>query len=281
MHRSATFRRKTADALAFLVVGLGALLMIFPLYWMVRSSLMDNIELFRFPPSLLPTQFLVGNYPTAMTSFTFGRYFLNTMLIEVPVLLGVTVTSSLAAYAFSRMTFPLRNFWFAGIIGSMLLPQAVTLIPIFIAYSRLGAIDTYWPMIVPALLGGGGFNIFLLRQFMMTIPKELDESARIDGAGHLTILSSILLPLVKPALIVVNLFAFMNVWNDLLYPVVFLTTKEKFTMTIGLNLFRGSFGYDWSAVMAASTLMVIPALVLYLFGQKYFIEGIVLTGLKS
>lgn len=252
-----------------------------PLYWMLRTSLMDNVEINAYPPSLLPQNWLFSNYPEALTTFRFDKYLLNTLTIVIPVIIGVVVTASLAAYAFARLEFPLKNLWFSLIISSMLMPFAVTLIPTFLAWSKLGAYNTYYPLIIPAFLGGGAFNIFLLRQFLLTIPKELDESATIDGAGYIKILNSILLPLIKPAIIVVVLFTFMNVWNDLMGPVVYLADPDKYTIAIGLNTFRGVYGTDWKAVMAASCVSVLPAIILYLFGQKYFLEGIVLTGIKA
>lgn len=273
--------KKPADIFAFIIVVVGAALVMIPLYWMLRTSLMDNVEINKYPPSFFPSQWLFGNYPETLTTFRFDKYLVNTLTIVIPVLIGVVVTASLAAYAFARLAFPLKNVWFTMIIGSMLMPFAVTLIPTFLAWSRLGAYNTYYPLIIPAFLGGGAFNIFLLRQFMLTIPKELDESATIDGAGYMRILFKILLPLIKPAIIVVLLFTFMNVWNDLIGPVVYLADPDKYTIAIGLNTFRGVFGTDWKAVMAASCVSVLPAIILYLLGQKYFLEGIVLTGLKA
>lgn len=274
-------RKKVSDIIAFIFVLTGAILVMIPLYWMLRTSLMDNVEINAYPPSLLPKNWLFSNYPEALTTFRFDKYLINTLIIVIPVIIGVVVTASLAAYAFARLEFPLKNLWFSLIISSMLMPFAVTLIPTFLAWSKLGAYNTYYPLIIPAFLGGGAFNIFLLRQFLMTIPKELDESATIDGAGYIRILNSILLPLIKPAIIVVVLFTFMNVWNDLMGPVVYLADPDKYTIAIGLNTFRGVYGTDWKAVMAASCVSVLPAIILYLFGQKYFLEGIVLTGIKA
>ena len=274
-------RKKVSDIIAFILILIGAVVVMIPLYWMLRTSLMDNVEINAYPPSLLPQNWLFSNYPEALTTFRFDKYLLNTLTIVIPVIIGVVVTASLAAYAFARLEFPLKNLWFSLIISSMLMPFAVTLIPTFLAWSKLGAYNTYYPLIIPAFLGGGAFNIFLLRQFLLTIPKELDESATIDGAGYIKILNSILLPLIKPAIIVVVLFTFMNVWNDLMGPVVYLADPDKYTIAIGLNTFRGVYGTDWKAVMAASCVSVLPAIILYLFGQKYFLEGIVLTGIKA
>lgn len=263
------------------LVILGGLLAMFPIFWMVRTSFMSNLEINTYPPSLLPSKWLISNYPDALATFAFGRYLMNTLMIVLPSILGVIITSSIAAYAFARLEFALKNLWFALVIGSMLMPGAVTLIPIFLTWSKLGFYNSYIPLIVPAFLGGGAFNIFLIRQFMMTIPRDIDEAATIDGASHVHILFGILLPLVKPVLISVGLFTFINLWNDLLGPVIYISDQQKNTISQGLATFKGGFGTNWKSLMAASCMSVTPAIVLYLVGQKYFIEGIVLTGLKS
>jgi len=248
---------------------------------MIRTSFMSNLEINQYPPSLLPKKWLFSNYSDALTTFTFGRYLFNTMTIVVTSIIGVIITASTAAYAFARLDFRLKNLWFALIIGSMLMPAAVTLIPIFITWSKLGFYNSYVPLIVPAFLGGGAFNIFLIRQFMMTIPKEIDEAAIIDGASDMQILFQILLPIIKPVLISVGLFTFINLWNDLLGPVIYISDQAKNTIAQGLATFKGGFGTNWRVLMAASCMSTLPAVILYFFGQKYFIEGIVLTGLKS
>lgn len=179
------------------------------------------------------------------------------------------------------MTFKGNNVLFALCIGSMLMPPAVTLIPIFIMWSRAGFYNSYAPLIVPQFLGGGAFNIFLIRQFMLGIPRDLDEAAMIDGASRPMILVRILLPILKPVLITVGLFTFITSWNDVLGPVIYLSDSIKYTISLGLSIFKGGYGTNWVAIMCASTLAVIPALVMYMIGQKYFVEGIVLSGLKS
>jgi len=264
-----------------ILVVLGAILVLFPIFWMVRTSFMTNLEINTYPPALFPKKWLFSNYPEAMKTFKFGLYLRNTLSIVIPAIIGTIVTSCFAAYAFARLEFKFKNFWFSLVIGSMLMPGAVTIIPIFIMWSKLGFTNSYVPLIVPAFLGGGAFNIFLIRQFMMTIPRELDEAATIDGAGHLRIIFGVLVPLLKPVLISVGLFTFITYWNDLLGPVIYVNDQDKQTISQGLASFKGGFGTNWKSLMAASCLASIPAIVLYLFGQKYFIEGIVLTGLKS
>jgi multiple sugar transport system permease protein len=263
------------------VLALMSLLCLFPFFWMLRSSLMGNIEIYSYPPLLLPKTPRFENYPAAVTLFPFGRYLLNTLTITLPSVFGVLLTSTMAAYALARIDFPLKRTIFSLVIGSMLMPGTVTIIPIFKAWVALGIPSGFIPLIVPAFLGGGAFNIFLARQFMMGIPKDLDEAARIDGAGHVRILVQVLLPLLKPVLISVGLFAFILYWNDLLGPLIYISRNDQNTIAQGLANFRAGYGTDYKAIMAASCLSVAPAVALYFAGQKYFIEGIVLSGLKS
>lgn len=274
-------KKKDINIIVTVILILCGLLVIFPIFWMIRTSFMSNLEINQYPPKLLPKKILFSNYTDALTTFAFARYLFNTLTIVVSSIIGVLLTSSIAAYAFARLEFPLKNIWFTLIIGSMLMPTAVTLIPIFIIWSKLGFYNSYIPLIVPAYLGGGAFNIFLIRQFMMTIPKDLDEAATIDGASHMQILFRVLLPVVKPVLITVAMFTFINIWNDLLGPVIYISDQSKSTIAQGLATFKGGFGTNWRVLMAASCLSTIPAAVIYIFGQKYFIEGIALTGLKS
>jgi multiple sugar transport system permease protein len=264
--------------LVLFVLGLACL---FPFFWMVRSSFMSNLEIYQYPPLPLPTTWRFENYPYAVTLLPFGTYLINTLIITVPSVIGVLLTSTMAAYAFARLEFRGKNLWFTLVIGSMLMPAACTIIPIFVAWAELGMVNTYVPLIFPAFLGGGAFNIFLCRQFLKTIPRELDEAAFLDGASHVRVLVQVLLPLIKPVLISIGLFAFVLYWNDLLGPVIYISDSAMNTLSQGLANFRGGFGTDYRAIMAVCCMTVAPIVVLYLFGQKYFIEGIVLSGLKS
>jgi multiple sugar transport system permease protein len=272
---------KNINIIVMLFIILLGILVVFPIFWMIRTSFMSNLEINQYPPSFLPKKWMFSNFTDALTTFTFGRYLMNTLTIVLLSIVGVIITASTAAYAFARLDFPLKNLWFSLIIGSMLMPAAVTLIPIFITWSKLGFYNSYVPLIVPAYLGGGAFNIFLIRQFMLTIPKDIDEAAIIDGASHMQILFGILMPMVKPVLISVGLFTFINLWNDLLGPVIYISDQERNTIAQGLATFKGGFGTNWRVLMAASCMSTLPAVGLYVVGQKYFIEGIVLTGLKS
>jgi multiple sugar transport system permease protein len=238
-------------------------------------------QIFVMPPIWFPSPIVFGNYVDALTMFPFDTYFINTMTIVVLSVLGTVLTSSLCAYSFARLNWPGRDKLFALILTSMMLPSAATLIPTFLGWRTVGAINTFIPLILPSWFGGGAFNIFLLRQFFRTIPKELDEAALIDGAKLIRIYTSIMLPLIKPALIVVALFAFLYHWNDFLSPIIYLNSEKNYTLAIGLQQFKGQFNAQWNYMMAASTIVILPTVVVFLIGQKYFVEGITLTGIKG
>ena len=274
-------RTRSTNIVVTAAITLLGLAVLFPFYWMLRSSVMSNIEIYRYPPLFWPGTWRLENYPVTLRTFPFLRYILNTLTIAVPAIVGTLLTSTIAAYAFARLQFPLKRMWFTLVIGSMLMPVAVCIIPIFIMWSSLGLSNSYVPLIVPAFLGGGAFNIFLVRQFLMTIPRDLDEAATIDGAGHVRILFRVLVPCIKPVLISVGLFAFITYWNDVLGPLIYVSRTEMSTISQGLANFKSGFGTDWKAIMAACTVAITPCVTLYFIGQKYFIEGIVLSGLKS
>jgi multiple sugar transport system permease protein len=259
----------------------GAFFSLVPLYWLVRSSLMSMSQIFQLPPIWIPNPLRFSNYTKAFSSVPFGRYYLNTAIIVLGVVSGTVITSSLSAYAFARLRFKGRGIMFACLISSMMLPFAVTMIPLFVGWSKLGLSNTYVPLIIPSWFGGGAYNIFLLRQFYMTIPRELDESAFVDGAGYFTIYRSILLPLTRPALIVVGIFAFMGCWNDFLGPLIYLSSSSKYTVSLGLRMFQGMYNAEWHLMMAASTAALLPVILVFFIGQRYFIEGITLTGIKA
>ena len=256
------------------VIGLISLV---PFLWLVRSSFMDSYEIFEFPPKWLPDQLLFSNYADVFQVLDLKTYLVNTFLIIIPCIIGNVFTSCLCGYAFGRLNFKYKNMWFAMVIATMMLPGAVTLIPTFMMWNKLGFVNSFVPLIAPAFFGGGGFNVFLMRQFFAGIPKELDEAAILDGATHWQIFYKIMLPLVKPAMMVVGFFMFMNTWNDFFGPLIYLNDPSKQTLALGLLQLKGQFSSQWNIMMAASTLMTIPALVLFFFGQKYFIQGISLT----
>lgn len=266
----------------YLALGTLALICVIPLYWMLRSSFMKNTDIYIMDPFIFwPKEMRWSNYTDALKAANFGKYAINTCIIVGGCLVGTLLTASMAAFAFSRVKWKGREICFAMILTTMMLPGTVTLIPQFLIWRNFNLVDTYWPLILPSFFGGGAFNIFLLRQFFLGIPKELDEAARIDGASMLTIFFKIMLPLSTSALVVVGLFTFLNNWNDFFGPIIYLNSKENFTLALGLLQLKGDYGTKWNLVMAASTIVVAPCIVIYLIGQRYLIEGIALTGIKA
>ena len=257
-----------------------ATLTMFPLWWIIRSSLMTGPEIGTM--ALLPSHWLFSNYLEALQDFHYLLYLRNTLTIAVPAVILGTSTAVMCGYSFARLRFRGKRFIFALCIASMLLPPMVTLIPLFVVWTRFfDALNTFWPLILPWAFGGGAFNIFLMRQFIMTIPRELDEAAMIDGAGRVRILLQIIVPSIKPAIMVVAIFIFLNVWNDILHQTVYLQRSELATMALGLRIFHGSYGTIWQLAMAATVLSIIPGVIIYIVGQRYLVEGIVMTGMKN
>jgi multiple sugar transport system permease protein len=273
-------KNKTGAIVLYIVLGLGAVICLLPLYWLVRSSLMSIAQIFKLPPIWVPKPIRWQNYKDALTVLPFHRYFLNTVVITALNLVAVLTASSFCAFGFSRIRFKGSNIIFACVISSMMLPGAVTLIPTFIGWRILGFYGTIIPLVAPAWFGGGAFNIFLLRQFFKSIPKDLDEATIVDGGGFIRIWSQIILPLSTPAMVVVGLFTFLGNWNDFFGPLIYLDNEKKYTLALGLQLFKGMYNAQWHLMMAASAVVLIPAVIVFLIGQKYFVEGIALSGLK-
>lgn len=273
-------RERAGDAISFAILAVFVILVLFPLWWIFRSSLMTNPEIGSL--SFFPGRWLFVNYADALEVFDYFRYLKNTMTILIPCVVFGTITAVMCGYSFARLYFRGRSFVFGLCISSLLLPPIVTLIPLYVGWVRfLGLGNTYWPLILPYLTGGGAFNIFLVRQFIMTIPKELDEAAKIDGAGTLRILVQVLVPSILPAIIVVALFIFIGIWNDVLLQTVYISDVNDYTIALGLKRFSGSYGTDWKLAMASTVLSILPGVFVYLIGQRYFVEGIVMTGLKN
>jgi ABC-type glycerol-3-phosphate transport system permease component len=269
-----------------LVYGLllfGSAVFIIPLIWMVSTSLRPEWEVYTYPPKVLPNFFLWRNYPEGMTRLLpFPRFLVNTLTISVGNVVGNLVSCSMAAFGFARLRGRGRDFLFGLLLSTMMLPPVVTMIPQFIMFTRLlGWGNTYKPLMVPAWFGWP-FGIFLLRQFLMTIPVELDDAARIDGASTYRIFLQIMLPLIKPALATVAIFAFVGNWNNFMGPLIYISDMTKYTMALGLRLFQGQHAtYNQHYVMAVSVVNVAPILVLFFFAQKTFIRGVALTGIKG
>ena len=266
--------------LLYFILTLGAALCLVPIFWLVRSSLMTLVEIFKFPPLAWPAMMRWDNYAGAMTTFPFLLYFRNTLIVVVPTVLASLVTSSLSAYGLARFRFPLRGFWFSLVVGAIIVPPAVVLIPQFILWTRLRLVNTFFPLIVPSWFGGGAFNVFLLRQFFMTVPRDFDEAARMDGATYFRIFRQILLPFIQPALIAVCLFQFFFQWNDFFGPLIYLNDPQTYTLAVGLTHFIGTFATQWNYLMAATVIIIVPPVIVFFVGQRYFVEGITLTGIK-
>lgn len=258
-----------------------AAVMLLPFVWLVTSSLKGQVEIFQYPPQWIPNPIHWDNYPNALTVKPFDLYLFNTAKIVFLNVIAVVFSSSLCAYGFARIKFWGRDFWFGIVLATLFLPYAILIVPQFIIFSRLGWVDTILPLTVPLFFGGGAFNIFLLRQFFRSIPEELADAARIDGCTELGIYWRIMMPLAKPALITVGIFTFLNSWNDLLGPVIYLRSPSNFTIAVGLASFRSLQSSRWDLQLAASTAMIIPVLILFFFAQRYFIKGVVMSGLKG
>lgn len=269
---------ETVGAHAILIV-LG-LVFFLPFYWMVSGSLKTAEDLNAIPIVWFPDTLTLENYISAWTTFPFFRYAFNTFVIGVASMVGAALSSSFVAYGLSRIEWRWRTPLFVIILSTMMIPFYVTMVPLFTLFRAMGWVNTFLPLILPHCLGVP-FFIFLLRQFFMTIPRELSESARLDGANELRIYWQIILPLAKPALAAVMLFQFLMSWNDLLGPLIYLNDADLYTLPLGLTFFRLEYSTYFGPLMAASTLVVLPVIVIFFFAQRMFIQGITLTGVKG
>lgn len=274
--------QRIGDILAFILLLILAAFAMLPIWWIFRTSLMTNPEAQQYPPAFFPSKWLFSNYATTLQTYDFPRYLKNSMMIIVPSVIFGTITATMCGYALARLRFRGKKLVFTLCVGSMLLPSMVTLIPLYIMWTKIfGLTDSYLPLILPYLCGGGAFNIFLIRQFISSIPGELDEAAKLDGAGSVRILISILLPSIRSAIIVVGLFLFITIWNDLLQQTVYIQSEAKQTIAIAITKFTSATNNDYSKTMCATCMSFVPGIIIYLFGQRYFVEGIVMTGMKS
>ncbi len=265
-------------ALAYtLAIGL-SLLFAIPFLWSLSTALKSPEEVFAYPPKWIPDPAHWDNFSKAWTSQPFDLWVFNTLFVTLACTIGGVLSASLVAYGFARFRFKGKNALFIVMLGTMMLPSQVTMIPVFMIWRELRAIDTYWPLTAPAFLGGGAFFIFLLRQFYMTVPKELDEAAKIDGAGYLRIWWSVLMPLSKPALATVCVFSFIQHWDDFMTPLIYLNTPEHYTVSIGLRLFQDAYGTSMELLMAAALIHAIPMIAIFFMAQKFFVKGVATTG---
>jgi ABC-type glycerol-3-phosphate transport system permease component len=279
--------RQARRALTYAVLAAGAVLVLFPFYWLLRTSLMYEGDVMLYPPVWWPAPPKFSNYAEVLVhrSAPIALFFRNSVIIAAAAVVGDLVSSLLVAFSFARLRWRGRDLLFASVIAVMLLPGQVTIIPTFLLMKQLGWLNTYWPLIVPSWVGHA-FFIFLMRQFIMTIPRELDDAARIDGCNTLGVLWHIILPLSAPAVATIAIFAFQNKWNQFFEPLIYLNSKELLPVAVGLRYFRslvgsGEMETSWSHLMAASTLAVLPILAVFFLAQRLFIQGIVVSGVKG
>ncbi len=271
-----------AQVLRYVVLTLLAILFVTPLVWMLSTSFKTTGQAYHFPPELIPPTLTFDAYQNLWTGpIPFNRFYFNTTVIVIFVEIGTLLSCTMTAYAFARLQWWGRNFWFVVLLATMMLPFQVIMIPVYIIFRSLHWLDTWLPLIVPAFFGNP-FFIFLLRQFFLGLPRDLEDAARVDGAGSLRILWQIFIPLSKPVLLTVAMFTFVGAWNDFLGPLLYLTSIDNMTVSVGLSMFIGRSGAtNWPNMMAGASLALLPILVLFLLFQKYFIKGIALTGMKG
>lgn len=274
------WRRLLFDWLLNILLLIGCVIMLLPFLWSFSTSFRLAKDSFSLPPQWLPTEWRVSNYQEVLTAIPFFAFVFNSLKVATLITIGQLVTCSLAAFAFARLVFPGRDLIFMAFLSSLMIPLPVTIIPIFIIIRQFGLLDTHWALIIPSFFSA--FGIFLLRQFLLTIPQELEDAARVDGANIFTIYARIMLPLAAPGLVTLTIFAFNYFWNEFFRPLIFINTWERMTLPLGLTILRGFLGTgNTAAVLAGVTMAIAPVLLVFLLFQRYLIEGITLTGLKG
>ena len=277
IHRVASV---TATGLTYLLLIGGSILFVLPFYWMVRTSLMAVENIFIYPPQLIPNPVVWYNYVEMWQTGPFLHWLRNSAIVTLTTMVGETVTSMLVAFGFARTRFPGRDKLFIFVLASLMIPFYVVLVPRYILFRDLGWINTLYPLIVPEIFGSA-FSIFVLRQFFLTLPPDLDEAATVDGASLWTILWRIVAPLSKPAIATVAVFSFINHWNDFVQPLIYLQTPESLTLAVGIRWFSGRFATEFHLLMAVAVVALLPIILIFFFAQKQFIQGIALTGVKG
>lgn len=278
--RSYKKKNKTKRVLTYLALISLSLLFIFPFLWMIFTAFKPENEVITFPPSLLPVEWDWFNFKEVFEIVPFGTFYKNSLIVAGLGTLGTVLSSSFVAYGFARIKGKGRDIWFMLLMSTLMLPPQVTMIPVYIIWSRLGFVDSLVPLILPAFLGNS-YYIFLLRQFFRSIPKEVEESAYLDGANTFQIFWRLILPMSRSSIITVTILSFMGFWNDFLNPLIYLHSTENFTLAVGIMQFQGALTVYWGPMMAASTLMLIPLIVIFFTGQKYFVEGVATQGVKG
>jgi len=275
-----SLRKAVGRATIYVLLLVGSALYLFPFVWMIQTSLKDVSQIYIWPPVWFPKPLKWANYPEAWNLLPWSRFYLNTISMALLRILGTMLSCTITAYGFARLRFPGRDLLFLILLSTMMLPGQVTMIPLYIWFSKLGWVNTLKPLVVPSFLGSA-FNIFLLRQFFATIPHELDDAAKIDGCSYLRIFTSVILPLAGPALAVVSIFTFTGAWNDFMGPLIYLTGIDKYTIAVGLQWFNQKVGAHMPRLMAMAVAALLPQIVLFFFTQKTMIQGVTLTGMKG
>lgn len=273
-------RRRLSNLAVHATLLVGLILMFIPLAWTISTSLKKPGEVFLFPPTFIPSEIIWHNYVDAVTAIPFFQYLGNTVLITGLSVLGKVISVTLVAFAFARLRWWGRDTLFLIMLSTLMLPPHVTLVPQFILFKNLGWINTFLPLIIPQFFGGPWLT-FLVRQFLLTLPRDLDDAARIDGCSSFGLFWRIILPLARPAILIIVIFVFNSTWNEFLLPLIYLQSQENFTLALGLRLFQGEASTSWHLLMAASLLTMLPVLILFFAAQKYFMQGIVFTGVKG
>jgi multiple sugar transport system permease protein len=279
LSESIHFRQTVTGTIGTIVLLLGSIIVLYPLAWMLATALKSDAEVM-INPSLIPWKFHWENFAKAWNSAPFDIYLRNTLFLTVCNLVGVLLSNTLVAYGFAKMEFKGKDAIFICVLGTMMIPGMVTMIPSYVLFSKIGWVGTYLPLIVPAFTGSA-YNIFLLRQAFMGINQAYSDAAKIEGAGELKILSKIYVPLARPVLTTIAVFSFNGTWNDYFGPMLYLNDEKLYTLQLGLRTFRGTAGVEWQKFMAASLIVLIPTVILYFFMQKYIIQSVAIGGIKG
>jgi ABC-type glycerol-3-phosphate transport system permease component len=281
-YKTRRFNQLIHDIVVYSLLILLSLLFLFPFYWMVSTALKVERNVFTWPPQWIPDPVMWSNFKDALSNpqLPFPLFFRNTMILEVGIIVGRLISCTFIAYGFARLEAPGKNVLFAVLLATLMLPAAVTQIPRFILFNKIGWVNSYLPLIVPTWFGEA-YAIFLMRQFFMTIPRELEEAARMDGANFIQIITRIIVPLSLPVLTVILILSFKDIWNTFFEPLLYLNDLTKYPVAVGLAYFNGQFRVQMSLLMAASVVVLLPLVIVFFIAQKAFVEGISLTGMAG
>ena len=280
--KSKTAHNRVIYTIIYIILIFCAVLCVFPFFWMITTSFKSTAEAYSFPPTILPKRWLFSNFVNGLQAADFGRFTVNTVLLVIVNTVATVLSSAFVAYGFAKFPAKGSKFWYTCLMATMMLPGQVTLIPQYLLYYKFHMVDTYWPLIIPSILGGGAYNIFLYRQFFLSLPKELSEAAMIDGANSFQTFTHVMLPSVKPVSMCVGVMSLVWNWNDFYNPLIYINTSSKFTVSIGLQFLNSSMGTTKiGQMMAVALIMTIPVMVIFFICQKYFVEGIKMSGIKG